>query len=259
MKAAGAATSSQETFAVPVAGGDTSTPRNLAKRLALIKAHVPASARMLDAGCGAGEYVIALGKCGYEVRGVEFQEDKIARWQAEHSNDDRVTQGDIERLPFADAHFDAVLLNEVLEHVPDQAAALAEAFRVLRSNGKLLVFSPNRRYPFETHGVYTKAGRFVPPIKTFLLPYLPLQITLKIVSPWARNYWPHELRQEIANAGFTVIEQDYVWQTFENISGLQGPTMRALSPVLRACAAVMEHAPLLRSLGTSQVVVAVRR
>ena len=71
----------------------------------------------------------------------------------------RLVQGDLERTPFASACFDLVLLNEVLEHVPDDAAALREAFRLLRPGGALIVFAPNRLFPFETHGVHTRGSR----------------------------------------------------------------------------------------------------
>ena len=59
-----------------------------------------------------------------------------------------------EHLPFADGTFDAVLLNEVIEHVRDDAATLREACRVARPGGNVVIFAPNRLYPFETHGVY---------------------------------------------------------------------------------------------------------
>ena len=61
------------------AGGDTATPLNLRKRLGFIMRHGgTAGGRLLDCGCGAGDYVVALRRLGREAFGVEFQEEKVA-------------------------------------------------------------------------------------------------------------------------------------------------------------------------------------
>lgn len=58
--------------------------------------------------------------------------------------------GDARRLPFADGAFDAVTLFDVLEHIQDDGIAAREALRVTRSNGVVLVSTPNAdwHYPF---------------------------------------------------------------------------------------------------------------
>jgi SAM-dependent methyltransferase len=234
---------------IAIAGGDTGTPLNIAKRLRIISEHIPSGSRVLDAGCGSGEYVRALS--GYDVRGVENSARKVAV-----AADARIQRGDIESLPFDAASFDAVLLNEVLEHVPNEVRALREAARVLRPDGRLLLFSPNRLYPFETHGVDRSDGSRVAPIRTFGLPYLPLPITLRFVRLWARNYWPWQLRSLVASTGFRVLHQGYVWQTFENISGSRPNVIGLLAPALRALGAFSEHIPLIRTVGASQFIVA---
>ncbi|HEX6487783.1 MAG TPA: class I SAM-dependent methyltransferase [Candidatus Dormibacteraeota bacterium] len=55
-------------------------------------------------------------------------------------------RGDALKLPFRDDSFDRVLISEVLEHIPDDAAAIAEAWRILRPGGRLAVTVP-RRWP----------------------------------------------------------------------------------------------------------------
>ena len=236
-------------LSIAIAGGDTGTPLNIEKRLRIISEHVPSGSRVLDAGCGSGAYVRAL--ANYEVLGIEFSARKV-----DAAADPRVQQGNIESLPFQGATFDAVLLNEVLEHVPNEMLALREAARVLQPDGLLILFSPNRLYPFETHGVDRLDGIHVPPIRTFGLPYLPLAVTQRFVQPWARNYWPWQLRSLITSAGFRVLRHGYVWQTFENISGQRPAAVRVLAPALRALAAVAERTPFICAAGASQYFVA---
>jgi SAM-dependent methyltransferase len=59
--------------------------------------------------------------------------------------------GDATALPFGDGSFDAVTLLDVLEHIPDDAAAAAEALRVVRPGGWVLVSSPNLRWRSPYH------------------------------------------------------------------------------------------------------------
>ncbi|MDR1146325.1 MAG: class I SAM-dependent methyltransferase [Verrucomicrobiales bacterium] len=148
---------------IKIAGGDTATPRNLEKRLAAIAPWLHSGAAFLDCGCGCGEYVRALReRHAVNAQGVEYLADKVAQAKADPRVADHVRQGDIERLPFPDGSFDTALLNEVLEHVPDENAALTEIRRVLKPSGVLIIFSPNRWYPFETHGTFLKY-KFAPP------------------------------------------------------------------------------------------------
>lgn len=222
----------------------------------LTKYCVLSGLRVLDAGCGAGEYVAAISSMGASAQGVEYFAHKVQEWDARYPGDDRVQQGDLTALPFPDDSFDVVLLNEVLEHVNDERKALKELHRVLRSGGLLFVFSPNRRYPFESHGIDTLNGRRIPPIRTFGLPWLPIRLVTRYRRPWARNYWPGELGRIICGQGFALVARDYVWQTFENISGTQNAVIRKLAPFLRGVARLTSNVPFVRTFGSSQVVVA---
>jgi ubiquinone/menaquinone biosynthesis C-methylase UbiE len=237
------------------AGGDTATSLNLEKRLRVITRHAPLDqGQVLDCGCGAGEYVRALRRRGAGVWGIEFSLEKLKTSRRDVAG--RLTQGDLGSMAIRDSTIDTVLLNEVLEHVPDDRQVLGEVYRVLRPGGTLVMFSPNRRYPFETHGVSLKrSGRRVPHYVPFV-PYLPLGIASRVLEFWARNYWPGELRRLVLDAGFTVAPADYVWQTFEGISSNQPKLVGHLAPVLRVLANVLERVPFVRSFGASQVIVA---
>jgi SAM-dependent methyltransferase len=239
-------------LAITPAGSDTATPLNLRKRLDLIErfAGPVAGNRIIDCGCGGGEYVRELAAAGADAFGFEFQAEKLAK-----AAGCRLAAADIEGLPVASGEFDVALVNEVLEHVPDDARALREVFRVLRPGGTLLLFSPNRLYPFETHGVYTRTGRRVSHAVPGI-PYVPLAVGRRFLRYWARNYWPWELRRMLVAARFELVDTSYVWQTFENISGRQPTWMLPVRAGLRRIADVCEDTPGLRAFGVSQLLVA---
>ncbi len=237
------------------AGADTSKPLNLQKRIAIVEqiAGPLAGQRVIDCGCGAGEYVRGLAALGAEVTGFEYQAEKLLN-RRDASQSDALSIADIQQIPFPDETFDIAIVNEVLEHVPDDLAGLREAHRVLRPGGRLIVFSPNRLYPFETHGVYLRGSNRRLSHATPLVPYIPLPLGRIFLRYWARNYWPWQLRRLIRNAGFELSSTAYVWQTFENISGHQPAWIRLLSPVLRAAFNACEHIPLVTNFGASQVI-----
>ena len=166
----------------------------------------------------------------------------------------RVIRGDLQALPIAEHQFDVALLNEVLEHVPDDRAVLSEMFRVLKPGGTLMIFSPSRRYPLETHGLLWRGtGRVIPPWWTLGVPYLPVWLGQRWFDYPARNYWPSELRRLVTSVGFTVTRTTYLWQTFENITRRQPGWVRRGQPLLRWVSGWLGKTPGIRTLGVSQV------
>jgi len=86
-----------------------------------------------------------------QVYGIDVDPEKVCQASQTLPN---IECASVESLPYPDDFFDLVFSHEVLEHVPDDRAAVAEAYRVLKPGGHLVVFVPNRLYPFETHGIY---------------------------------------------------------------------------------------------------------
>jgi glycosyltransferase involved in cell wall biosynthesis/SAM-dependent methyltransferase/Tfp pilus assembly protein PilF len=108
---------------------------------------VPATAkRVLDVGCGAGEFGRQLKLRGVEkVIGFEIVE---RAWRlAKHVLDDALL-GNIEQmeLPFEDNYFDCVCFTDVLEHLTDPGAVLKKVARVLAPDGRVVVSLPNARF-----------------------------------------------------------------------------------------------------------------
>jgi SAM-dependent methyltransferase len=96
--------------------------------------------RVLDVGCGVGQVVGRLTADGIEAHGVEISEPNVARALKVCP---RVQWYDGRRFPFPDAHFDAVGTLNVLEHVDEPEAFLAELVRVTAPGGRVVVSSPN--------------------------------------------------------------------------------------------------------------------
>ena len=200
--------------------------------------------RILDIGCGVGAFVRRLREFSPGVAGIDVDRE-------------RVTEGGKalpglalavgERLPFADGSFDVVLLHEVLEHVTDDQATLREAYRVLRPSGRVVIFCPNRLYPFETHGIFL--GRRYVFGNMPLVNYLPDNIRDRLV-PHARAYTKGGLRRVYRRAGLRPLVHSYVFPGFDHVMADRKFVGRALRWLLYP----LENSPL-RTFGLSHFVV----
>jgi SAM-dependent methyltransferase len=108
---------------------------------------------VLDLGCGEGRHAFEAFRRGAHVVAVDWGRSEVEttkRWlgaiaeagEAPPGARYEVVRGDLTALPVPDGAADRVIAAEVLEHVPDDAAAMAEIARVLRTGGRAAVTVP---------------------------------------------------------------------------------------------------------------------
>ncbi len=119
-------------------------------------ASVPASARVLEIGCGSGELLRRLAGRGGVAVGVDISAAGLglARGRAGRGPKGgpmRLICARAEDLPFATGAFDAVVAQHLVEHLREPARALREWRRVLKPGGRLALVTPNAAYPDPSH------------------------------------------------------------------------------------------------------------
>ncbi len=116
----------------------------------------PPPARILEVGCGSGEFLQRLQQRGYLVRGCELSESLVAAAHARGLREE-VYQGSGTALPEADNAYDVVLSSDVLEHVPPEGRArfLDEMVRVAAPGARVvLTYWSRNNLPFRIYGAY---------------------------------------------------------------------------------------------------------
>jgi SAM-dependent methyltransferase len=140
--------------------------------------------RILDIGCGTGANLQMLGEFG-AAEGVDVSAEALDFCRTRGLA--QVKQGAAESLPFADASFDLVTGLDVVEHLDDDIAGLKEMRRVLRPDGRAVLFVPAFMFLW---GVQDD------------------------ISHHRRRYTLPELKQKLASAGLTIERASYANITF---------------------------------------------
>ncbi len=127
---------------------EVARPATLQARLDLLRAHGPQLHRVLDVGCGAGEFLVRLRSEGIDARGIDADPEAVRAATAAGCS---VHRGDaaaiLEAMAREGLRFDAVVLSHVVEHLdPERALALFDRIHaVLGPSGLLLVATPDVR------------------------------------------------------------------------------------------------------------------
>jgi len=210
------------------------------RQMVLEAAGQRANGRVLDNGCGVGEYLGRLAQQTQQAVGLEFEHERA---RAALRKAPQVVCGAGEHLPFPCDYFDLILSHEVLEHVQDDRAAICEMVRVLRSGGRLALFCPNRGYPFETHGIYWR-GRYhfgnIP-----LVNWLPRRWRDRL-APHVRVYTRRDLETMFAGLPVRYVQRTVIFGAYDNIIARRP----GLGKFMRTGLQTLEKTPL-RQFGLS--------
>ena len=190
--------------------------------------------QILENGCGVGMYVEHLSPFGGTVIGLEYD---FERADEARKNSPHIINAAGEFVPLPSSTFDLILSHEVLEHVQDDRAAVCEMIRTLKPGGRVLLFVPNRGYPFETHGMYWN-GKYHFGNKLFVN-YLPRALRNRL-APHVRVYSGTDLRKLFEGLPVRLIKRNVIFGAYDNIIARFG----SLGKVLRGVLQFLEKTPL---------------
>ena len=180
---------------------------------------------ILEDGCGVGMYVRHLSSFGGTVIGLEYDLERALEARADSPH---IINAAGEFIPLPSSAFDLILSHEVLEHVQDDRLAVREMVRTLNPGGRIVLFVPNRGYPFETHGIYWK-GKYHFGNKLFVN-YLPRSLRDKL-APHVRVYSKKDLEKLFADLPIRMIERTIIFGAYDNIIarfGVPGEMLRGI-------------------------------
>lgn len=209
-------------------------------RMILEQAGERINGTVLENGCGIGMYVEKLAQLADRVIGLEYDQERAieARTRAPE-----IICAASENIPFPDNTFSLILSHEVLEHVQNDYQAVSEMVRTLQPKGRMVIFVPNRGYPFETHGIYWR-GRYhfgnIP-----LVNYLPRRWRNQL-APHVRTYSRRDLRKLFNGQPVQFVKQEVIYGAYDNIIARWG----VFGKLLRRALQWLEHTPL-KILGLS--------
>lgn len=218
----------------------------LERRHRLVRDHAPRlGGTLLDFGCGNGSQTMLFADEFDTIVGADVVAEHIASFTAGLSATEaeriRPLLYDGDRLPLDDATVDAVVSFEVLEHVADEQASLAEILRVLKPGGWLAMTVPNRWWIFETHGAD------LPLLPWNRVPFFSwLPTTLHDRWARARIYRRRQIAALLRAAGFEIQLARYVTAPLDVLrwrglrDGLRGTLFREdLTPIPCQATAVL--------------------
>lgn len=170
-------------------------------------------ARVLVDGCGVGMYSTTfIDRHGAQVEAIDIELPRVM--DARDNGTPTAVVAAAEYLPYPSGSFDTVYSHEVIEHVADDRAAAAEMVRVAKPGGRIVIFCPNRWYPFETHGHYWRGKYHFG--NTPLINYLPDALRNRL-APHVKAYTKRGLHGLFDGQPVRVVHHSRVYGGYDNI------------------------------------------
>ena len=190
--------------------------------------------RVLENGCGVGMYLEKLRPHAVGLIGLEYDFERAVE---AHQKSPHILNAAGEGLPFPAEYFDLILSHEVLEHVQDDTVAVVEMLRALKPSGRVVIFCPNRGYPFETHGIYWR-GKY----KFGNIPFvnwLPRRWRDKL-APHVEVYTRRDMENLFSGLPVKFITRTVIFGAYDNVIARFG----RFGKMLRALLQFLERTPL---------------
>lgn len=184
-------------------------------------------ARVLDSGGGNGTYASQIAR-RYDAE-LDLFEIEFARVQEALDETPHALVAASEFTPYADNSFDTIISNEVIEHTDDDKATAREFVRTLKIGGRLVLFCPNRWYPFEQHGHYWRGEYHFG--NTPLINYLPDAMRDKL-APHVRTYTKRGLLRLFEDEPIKVVHYARIFGGYDNLIPKLGKSMEVARSML---------------------------
>jgi 2-polyprenyl-3-methyl-5-hydroxy-6-metoxy-1,4-benzoquinol methylase len=174
-------------------------------------------ARVLDVGCGSGEFLLEMKAAGWTAEGVETDARAVARARERSL---AVHEGTLESADYVPRSFDAVTLSHVIEHLHDPVATLRRCRELVSDDGVVWIATPNLAGP--GYRRYGRAWRGLEPPRHLVV------------------FTPAALARALERAGLRLVEfqrpasAGWVFSESELIAGRERSRLTARLAVFRA-------------------------
>ncbi|RZB30168.1 MAG: hypothetical protein SRB1_02448 [Desulfobacteraceae bacterium Eth-SRB1] len=197
--------------------------------------NIKAGRKVLELGCGTGEFTKRIAETGVDITGVDISPDllKIATGRIKNKTV-RFQIQNVEKMDFDDESFDIVFGSSILHHL-NLKQALLEIYRVLREGGRIVFTEPNMLNP-----------------QIWLERNIPAIRSLTHTSPGETAFLKWHLKRELLNHGF----KDVRIRTFDFLHPL---TSQKLIQSIINIGNVIENIPLVKEIAGSLLIHASKR
>ena len=168
------------------------------KQVDIFLKYLPRNEKILEGGCGLGPYVIYFKNMGFDIIGLDYNEEPLEKIK-EYDSCINVLCGDVQALPFEDGLFGAYISLGVIEHFSEgPGRAIGEANRVLKRGGYFIVEVPHA-------SIFYKAKY---PLNCLKRSAIVRRIFGKRLKKyyWEQYFDVQDLRLQLEDSGFDVTE-----------------------------------------------------